>query len=385
MICRKCRKEAPDGAFCIHCGTRQELPPKPPKRRGNGQGSVVKRPNGKYRAVKVLGYYLDEDGKKKRRTISKDFDRKKDAVDALPTLGLGVVPGTKAEKKAQTTFQQLYDLWLPTHRAGESTLTNYKAAFKYFAPIQHQRAGEVDIDDLQECIDECPRGKSTKKNMRTTAGLMYKYGIPRGYFPDKLNLAEYLVISGKEGVGGVGLPSDYLERIRAAAGKVPGADYVLCHCYLGFRPSELLALDASNYNAREKAFVGGAKTEAGKDRTVTVSPKIQPIIDRLTHGKIYGPVFCREDGTAMGLKEYRAMFYDLLDALGLENPTFDVNGQQKHTYTPHSCRHTFATLMKRVEGSDKDKLALIGHASEEQLREYQDVEFADLRRITDAI
>ena len=86
MICRKCRQEAPDGAFCIHCGTRQQLPPKPPKRRGNGQGSVVKRPNGKYRAVKVLGYYLDTDGKKKRRTISKDFDRKKDAVEALPLM-----------------------------------------------------------------------------------------------------------------------------------------------------------------------------------------------------------------------------------------------------------------------------------------------------------
>ncbi len=23
MICRKCKKEAPDGAFCIFCGTKQ--------------------------------------------------------------------------------------------------------------------------------------------------------------------------------------------------------------------------------------------------------------------------------------------------------------------------------------------------------------------------
>ena len=79
------------------------------------------------------------------------------------------------------------------------------------------------------------------------------------------------------------------------------------------------------------------------------------------------------------------MFYDLLDALGLPNPTFDVNGQQKHTYTPHSCRHTFATLLKRVPGADKDKLSLIGHASDEQLRYYQDVNLDDLRQITDKI
>ena len=74
-----------------------------------------------------------------------------------------------------------------------------------------------------------------------------------------------------------------------------------------------------------------------------------------------------------------------LDALGLPNPTFDVNGQQKHTYTPHSCRHTFATLLKRVPGADKDKLSLIGHASDEQLRYYQDVDLDDLRQITDKI
>lgn len=385
MICRKCRQEAPDGAFCIHCGTRQQPPAHPPKRRGNGQGSVVTLRNGRYKAVKVIGWYVDENGKKQRRVVTKTFEKKKDAVAALPTLGLGVTPGTKAEKKAKTTLQQLYEIWLPTHRAGKETIGNYKAAFKYFEPIYYELVGDVDVDDLQECIDECPRGKSTKKNMRTAIGLIYKYGVPRGYFPDKLNLADYLVITGESGAGGVGLPTKYLEKIKDAVGKVAGADYVYCQCYLGFRPSELLNLDASNYNAKEKAFVGGAKTDAGKDRTVTVSPKIQPIIDRLTLGKIYGPVFCREDGTRMPLREYRTLFYSVLDSLGLENPTFEIHGQNRHTYTPHSCRHTFATLMKRVEGSDKDKLALIGHASDEQLREYQDVEFADLRKITDAI
>jgi hypothetical protein len=41
--------------------------------------------------------------------------------------------------------------------------------------------------------------------------------------------------------------------------------------------------------------------------------------------------------------------------------------------------------MKRVDGSDKDKLELIGHSSAEMLRYYQDVNIDDLRKITDAI
>lgn len=385
MICRKCEKEVPDGPFCLLCGARQNLPVRRAKSRGNGQGSVYQLPNGKYKAVKVLGWYLSEDGKKRRRTATKTFSRKKDAVNALPTLGMDKTATGKAERKAKTTLQQLYDIWLPTHRAGKDTIGNYKAAFNYFAPLYHERVAEIDIDDLQACLDDCPRGKSTKKNMRTCVGLMYKYGIPRGYFPEKLNLSEYLIITGKEGAGGVGLPSTYLETLRGAVGKVLYADYLVCQCYLGFRPSELLALQVEHYNAKERAFVGGAKTDAGKDRTVTISPKIQPTIDRLICGRTTGQVFCKPNGDRMSLRDYRAIFYAVLDELNLENPTFEVNGQQKHTYTPHSCRHTFATLLKRVEGADKDKLSLIGHASDEQLRYYQDVEFEDLRKITDKI
>ena len=179
------------------------------------------------------------------------------------------------------------------------------------------------------------------------------------------------------------MPMDYLEAIRKASESVQGADYELAQCYLGFRPSELLALRVEDYDAKERAFVGGAKTDAGKNRVVTVSPKIQPIIDRLTAGKTTGQVFCAKDGGTLTIRGYRAMFYGVLETLKLENPIFEVHDQQKHTYTPHSCRHTFATLMKRVDGADKDKLALIGHTSDEQLRYYQDVDLNDLRKITD--
>ena len=68
--------------------------------------------------------------------------------------------------------------------------------------------------------------------------------------------------------------------------------------------------------------------------------------------------------------------------MGIDNPVDELG---RHKFTPHSCRHTFATLLKRVPGADKDKLALMGHESAEQLREYQDVAFDDLRRITDIL
>ena len=131
--------------------------------------------------------------------------------------------------------------------------------------------------------------------------------------------------------------------------------------------------------------MGGAKTDAGRDRIVTVSPKIQNTIDLLTARKVSGPVFCDVDGKIMSSAKYRQKFYDALDACGLDNPIIEVNGVNRRTYTPHSCRHTFATLMKDVKAPDEDKLALIGHTSTEMLRHYQDVDLEGLRKITDAI
>ncbi len=377
MRCRKCREELPDGSkFCLRCGSKQDVAHNP-KNRGNGQGSVYQLPNKSWIAIKTIGYEVTDDGRKKRITRSKSgFKTKKEAVAYLPFVGTG-------ERSNPITFLQIYDSWEPTHRAGKSTMDCYRAAKKYFRPIWHQKFQDINIDDLQECVDECGKGKRTRENMKALVGLLYKYAIPRHLAT--LNLGQYMIVGGGDSGGKDALPTEAVKSIAQHVGSVPGADYVLSQCYLGFRPSEFLALDAIDYNRSERAFVGGAKTDAGRDRVVTVSPKIQPIIDRLVKDKLSGPVFCSTDGSAMTIRDYRELFYSVLDKCGIENPVEDVGGVKRHKYTPHSCRHTFATMMKRVPGADKDKLSLIGHTSNEMLRHYQDVSFEDLRKVTDAL
>ena len=376
MKCRRCRGEIPDGSkFCMHCGALQSTTQNV-KSRGNGQGSVYKRGR-TWTAVRVFGYTVSDDGKLHKTTRSKSgFRTKKEALEYLPQL-------IAAPRKKIMTWQAMYDTWKPTHRAGKSTMDCYAAAEKYFKPVWYIPFDQIDIDDLQDCMDECPKGKRTRENMKALAGLLYKFAIPRHMAT--INLGQYLIVGAGDVSIKQALPDDALTAISKAVNMVPGADYVLAQCYLGFRPSELLALDASDYNRKERAFVGGAKTEAGRNRVVTVSPKIQPIIDRLVHDKIAGPVFCGEDGKQMTIEQYRALFYQVLDACGIDNPIDEQGGAKRHRYTPHSCRHTFATLMKRVPGADKDKLELIGHTSQEMLRHYQDVDYQDLRRVTDAI
>lgn len=377
MKCRKCHAETPNGSkFCCACGAKQDIIKKP-KSRGNGQGSVYQLPNKRWIAIKTIGFETTQDGRIKRITRSKSgFRTKKEALDYLPQI-------TSERRVRAVTFKQVYDAWIPTHRAGKSTLDCYKAAVKYFSPVWMMKMDDITVDDLQECMDECPKGKRTQENMKTLCGLLYKYAIPRKLV--SLNMGQYLIAGGERGDGKDAIPDEAVRTIEQCVGVIPGADYVLCQCYLGFRPSEFLALDVSLYNREERAFIGGAKTDAGRDRVVTVSPKIQPIVDRLTAGKTSGAIFCATDGRQMDIKTYRNLFYSVLDQCGIDNPIKEVDGVKRRKYTPHSCRHTFATMMKRVAGADKDKLELIGHTSTEMLRHYQDVEYKDLRKITDAL
>ena len=381
MACVKCGKELqPDFLYCPYCGKKQIAQSRRSTRtRGNGEGTVFKRPNGTWIAMKIVGQTVDEQGKYHRSTVSKSgFKTKKEALACLPTLS----QQTKEEKRKTTTFHEVFLKWEPTHQKSKSTMDCYRAAMKHFRPVWNEPMLDVTVDDLQECMDEVS-GKRTQENMKAVCGLLYKYAIPRNLA--MLNMGQYLVVGGESGVGKEGLPMDALETLMKSVGKVPYADYIVAECYLGFRPSELLELDVADYDRSKRAFVGGAKTEAGKNRMVTVSPKIQPIINRLTDNKIAGPVFCTADGGRMTIEEYRRHFYEALDACGIPNPSTEVNGVKRRRYTPHSCRHTFSTLMKAVQAPDKDKLSLIGHTSTEMLRHYQDVDIEGLRRITDAI
>lgn len=377
--CIKCQKELPEGStYCCYCGKKQTVVNQTARRvRGNGSGTAYK--TGKTWTLQYRRYTA-EDGSSLSRPINRKkcgFATKKEALDYLPTL----IAATE-EKKEWMTFLQIYEKWDPTHIASKSTKDCYHAALNYFEPIFHERFCDIDIDDLQECLDDCERGKRTKQNMKTLAGLLYKYALPRHQTLDNLNLAQFLKVRDDgDAQHKRGLSMNELESIRQAAETGDFyAELVYADCYLGFRPSEFITLDICNYDSLEKAIRGGAKTEAGKNRLVPIPPKIQHIIDKHITGKTSGPIFTDITGKPLTIKTYRSGFYALLDNLGINNP---IRKDGSHTLSPHSCRHTFATLMKSVDAPDKDKLALIGHTNINMMRYYQDTSLDDLRRVTD--
>ena len=250
-------------------------------------------------------------------------------------------------------------------------MATYKAAWKYFKPLHPFPIMDITVSQLQECINDCPKGRSTLNDMRTVCSLVYKHAIISGIVAN--NLSQHLYVNAKKKGTRPAFTSDELEKIRLAIGKYPYADYVYFMCYTGFRPNEMLSMKKDAYDKDHNALIGGFKTEAGTNRIVPVNAKIAPILaERMASDSEY--IFPRSDGSLMDDEHFRRYcFNPLMATLGIEGKV------------PYSCRHTFANLLKNVKGSDTDKAALIGHSDASMTKYYQSADYESLKAIIDSI
>lgn len=374
MTCRKCKRETPsDALYCPYCGVSLNPTKFPHKTRTrpNGAGTAYRRGKSWYAQVTV-GWKQAKDGHSIQLYRTKGgFSTKRDALAYCQQLQSAPV------EKPKQTLQQLYDAWLPAHeaRVSKSTMDCYRAAYKYFDDLKYRLLCDIDVDDLQECLDACPRARRTRENMKAVIGLIYKYAIPR--HQATMNLAEYLHTGDNDKSTRPPFTPEQVELIRRQINITPYADVIYTLIYTGFRPAELFALTKSDY--RDGILYGGIKTEAGKNRAVPVSPKVMPIIESRA-AATGGYLFPRADGSQMSVSYFRDnCFYPVLAAAGIQPlPTPDHPAY----YTPYSCRHTFANLLKSASGSDVDKARLIGHADYTTTKKlYQSAELDAMRKI----
>ena len=370
LTCPKCKKDLPpESAFCMHCGRNLTTPVRKPRTRPNGTGTAYKR-GSKWEARVIVGWEALEDGSLKPVVRTKSgFNTKRDALEYCPTLKTSS-GGNKIRSTA--TFSTIFEEVIARHKErnrSKSTIVGYHSAFKYFKKIQHIKMDLISSDGMQACIDACPRGKRTKENMKAIAGLIFKYAMEKDVI--EKNYAAFLYTGENDKGTRPPFTMDEVEVIRKAVGSVPYADYIYFMIYTGYRPEEMLSRLKEDYDEKNNCIYGGIKTTAGKERIVTISPKVQNILDaRLLVESDY--LFPRIDtGQRMTSNYFRKFcFSPCMEAL-------KITGR-----VPYSARHTFSNLLKNITGSDTDKAALMGHKDTSMTKQYQSADIQSLKDIT---
>lgn len=231
-------------------------------RRPNGTGTAIKR--GKTWQARVVLYWYEIDGHKVPKYNTKDgFLTRREALLYCQQL--------KTTKEDTPTLEEVYDIWKPAYelRVTKSTMGCYQAALTHFHRLKPLVFADIDIDDLQQCVDDCGQGKRTRENMKALMGLLYKYALPRHLAP--VNLAPY-IHTGENDKGT--RPAFTEEQVQIISkSKELFADYILSLIYTGMRPSELFGLKPDDYDLSKQTLTGGIKTAAGKTEPSPYHPK----------------------------------------------------------------------------------------------------------------
>ena len=316
----------------------------------NGFGTVYKL-SGKRRkpwiARITTGWEIvDEKAKQLCQTIGY-FEDKPQALDALLLHRVNPVP-----PKVDITLKELYEEWAEGkyEYISRSTIDCYKAGWKHLSKYGSVKFKELRTAHVQSVIDGCHKAKMSRSSLekiKVVATMLYGYAMQNDIV--NKNYAEFIrlpKVEKEEKSIFTDLEIQKLEKTEGA----PWVDTILVLIYTGMRINELLGLTKFGVNMDKHTITGGLKTDAGKNRTIPIHPKILKHVKRwLDKNGEY--LICNEQGKHVSDKIYREKhYYPALEQLGIRK------------LNPHCCRHTFASLMRNAGADTKSIQLLMGHS-----------------------
>jgi integrase len=319
-----------------------------PLKNGNGQGSVYKL-SGRRRkpwAARVTTGWT-EDGKQLKQLIGY-FEKKSDAEEALLMHRINPV-----SPKANITFGELYNEWSEAKykMISKSTADNYRAAWKYLSKYESATFRELRTTHYQSVINDCMKegkSRSTMEKIKALATSLYGYALQNDII--NKNYGEFIVLGKPEKSKKEPFTQLDIKKMFAFVNKIEWVDTILILIYTGMRISELLGLTRFNVDMDQQLITGGVKTDAGKDRVIPIHPKIANLI-RKWYDKGGNYLICNDKGGKISVSSYREdKYYPALKQMGLKK------------LTPHSCRHTFGTLLSKAGANTKAIQDMIGHS-----------------------
>lgn len=337
MLCIKCKKEIPDGSlYCNHCGKKQTATRSKTHKRLSGSG-----------------------------TISRDNRYKNPWIAHGPATSHGAgrkylgAYATRAEAQAaiddyikrgrpdlyNATLQQIYDLWSAQHYKAISLQQErtYRSFWVRFAALADVKISELRTADFQSVVDTATSASAAVKIQSISAALC-RYALENDIIIK--DYSQFVKMPHFEKREKKPFSKSDISKLWAHSGD-EHVRAVLIMIYTGFRIGEITSLKKSDIH--DTYMVGGEKTDAGRNRIVPFPPNI-PEIKEFVSERCQSST--GERLYQMTVDKFRTDFFNAaLSAAGITEK-----------YTPHSTRHTFASLSAEAGMRPENLQKIIGHA-----------------------
>lgn len=340
-ICIKCKAELAEGsAFCHVCGKRQSAAPaRKALKRANGTGTVYKlqgrrkKPWAACRAGVMIGTYAT----------------KTEALEALDRTR-----NQEIGDRYNATFEEVYKLWKEEHfrELTKKGIEQYEYAYKHCTPLHNLKFRSIRLNQYQSIIDTMAakgRTQSTCNKVKQLIGQMSQWALREDIITK--NQAPFIKLPDQEKKEKE-IFTDEEIRILWKHSSEPPVQIILILIYTGMRIGELFTMEKSNVHIVDGYMVGGLKTEAGKDRVIPIKSTIATFIEDMYNNAPDGGLLIKGYKGQMRAENFRKReYYPTLERLGIPKKT------------PHSCRHTFASMMVKRDVRPETLQKIMGHSN----------------------
>lgn len=349
--CPKCSRAVSDEAvFCEFCGQNLNETVTEKKKRGkraNGEGCVYKENRVKSKPWRAAY---------KKKYIGR-FAKKKEADEActqyinLYSVSLG---------KADTTVDDAFNIWISAfqkHHTKNST-DEYKSIYnKYFGEIKatHLRLLlPMEVEDIITKAENEGKSSSYRTKIKQIYSNICKVGVELKVLVN--NDSKVLRPINSTSIEKTPLSLAQLMEIDKLCATSDVAKIIMILCYTGFRISEFFLMEKKNVHLgaapEDNYMIGGVKTKKGRNRVIPIHPAIQNYVEYF-YNCADGEYFVSGYNGNRSARNFRKR--DFAEFVNKEPFLKKLN------FTPHCCRHTFATIATKSHLEDKAKTDILGH------------------------
>lgn len=346
----------------------------------NGYGSVTKLSGNRrkpYLARVTLGWITDEQAGKsvQNRVPIGTFRTKKEALQALAEYGANPYDVQNENLTLADLYKKWTEAYFPTLES-ESSSRTIISAWRYCHAIHTMRVKDLRARHIKGIMEDgyiipdrgkaagtkVPASPGTKARIKSMFNLMLDYALE--YELVDKNYARTFdlsndIIKEKEAAtrGHINFNNEEMGKLWDNVNTLRFVDWILIQCYMGWRPQELAIIELENINLDEQYIIGGMKTDAGKNRTVPIHPRIKDLVQRNYDKAVeLGSKYLLNDpdavkgGMTITYDKYAGRFAKIMSVLNL-----------REDHRPHDPRTTFVTMAKKAGVDEYVIKILAGH------------------------